>query len=119
MLLTVEEILAADDRVPEIVEVPEWGGEVEVFPLTAEQMEEMEDWWEDNPSGDGYRWRLLSLALANLKFSPEQLEQLEQKSIAPIRRLVQVANRLNDPDEAIRRHAGNSEAAERGGSGSD
>ena len=100
-ILTLEQILQADDRKPVAVECPEWGGSVNVYPLTPAQLEDMEAWNDDNPLGHGNRLKLLSLALADYEFkneNDERLLKLADKNAAVIRRLAIKATELIDPD---------------------
>ena len=87
--LTFEEIDAADDQSPVVVPVPEWGGSVNVYPLTSEQLDEMDAWWNDNPSGAGFRVKLLTLALRD--FTPAQVMKLADKRGSAVKRLTEAA----------------------------
>ena len=116
-MLTLEQILKADDRTPRVVPVPEWGGDVNVYPLTSSQIEEMERWNDANPSGYGYRVKLLSLALSDLSFDAGTLLELNKKSGAVIRRLVSIAEEMAVP--SAENVEGNSDAGSDAGNGSD
>lgn len=98
-----------------MVPCPEWGGDVAVYPLTCEQVEQMESWNDANPSGVGYRVKLLSMALGG-EWSIDELAKLNRKQAGVIKRLATVAADLCKPDPV--ELAKNSEAVESGGNGS-
>lgn len=105
-MLTREQILAADDRKREVVEVPEWGGSVIVSEMGGH---DREAWAADAYSLDGdkinvnrknFGARLLAFCLVGddgeLVFSePSDVEALGKKNGAVINRLFAVADRLN------------------------
>lgn len=102
-LLTREEILAAADRPTEVVQVPEWGGDVIVSTMSGEAR----DSWEQSLLHEGkgkvnlknVRARLVSRTAVDehgqLLFSLEDVEALGAKSAAALDRCAKVAQRLN------------------------
>lgn len=104
-------IRKANDLQPVTVPVPEWGTEgstINVYPLTAHELNLMSAWWKENPSGVGYNVKLLSFSLKDLEISEVDMEMLATKSAAVISRLVDKAEALNSPN--YERHEKNSEA---------
>lgn len=121
-ILSKEQVLAADDRVRELVEVPEWGGEVYVGAMSAlDKSHYQASMFEFTPDGtvksinaDGADVRLAALCLQNedgsLMFGRKEVASLGKKSPAALDRVVEVARRLNGLDEeAEDREVGNSE----------
>lgn len=101
-ILTREQILAADDRHTETVEIPEWGGSVIVKTLTGRE----KDAWEMSMLGpdnklrpEDVRARLLSVALVDEDgkriFTDRDIAALSAKSCAAMERAVTVAKKLN------------------------
>lgn len=101
-VLTLEQILAAKDTEPIPVEVTEWGGEVNVYPLTCSQLDEWEQWQEDNPANVGWRLKMLSLAM---RMPEEDVRKLEQKSASAVTQLANIACNLCTSSRID--HAGN------------
>lgn len=91
-ILTFEQIKQANDTKPTIVAVPEWGGDVNVYPLTSRELDEMERWLDNNPAMVGYRLKLLTLALKD--YEPEQVKELADRSGAAVKRLTEAAASL-------------------------
>lgn len=105
-LLTKDQILAADDRKKERVEVPEWGGEVIVRSLTGKERDDFEASMisvkkgkrEDNL--ENFRARLVALCVVNEKgerlfVSRHDIAMLGQKSAAALERVYSKAQELN------------------------
>lgn len=109
MLLTKDQILAADDIKVERVHIPDWGGDVMVRGLTGEQRDE----WEASltmragrgpkaemvPNMRNFRARLVVLCVVDetgqLLFGPQDVATLAKKSGAPLDKLYGVAARLS------------------------
>lgn len=96
MLLTKGQIVAADDLRREIVDVPEWGGEVQLISLTfAAAVGLIKKDGDIDP-----RLRLIAACLVdedgNQVFTEEELAELSQKSAPVITRLWQRAVALNE-----------------------
>lgn len=114
-VLTLEQILAANDVKPTMVAIPEWGGDVAVYPLTSKELDEWETWLTDNPYGD-LRLKLLSLSLKD--YTADEIKLLAGKNGAVIKHLVEVAASLiNERQKPA--DLGNSDAGQDAGNGSD
>lgn len=115
-MLSKEEILAAKDRASEIVDVPEWGGEVRVMELGATDMETLIPFFG---AGDmkGIRALIASLGIVddegNRMF---EASDLEGKSSAALDRIYQVVSKLSGLGEDLEK---NSEATPADGSSTD
>jgi hypothetical protein len=113
-ILTRKQILAAQDRQPETVAVPEWGGEVQVRGLSGRERGQYELWATSSKinkagkliQGDAtldlvamVRVRLISLCIvdeAGIRlFGDADIEALADKDSAPIERVFDVAARLS------------------------
>lgn len=106
MLLSREQILGAEDRKTEDVEVPEWGGTVRVRALSGTERDAYEAGIVQI-RGDGSRKftlqnaraRLVSLALVdeagNRMFTEADVAQLGEKSATALERVFDVARRLS------------------------
>lgn len=99
-ILTKEAILAADDLPRELVNVPEWGGDVFVRTMTGTDR----DAFEASLIGkegrmENVRARLVSLALCNeageRMFDDAEIAALGKKSARALDRVFSVAQRLN------------------------
>lgn len=129
MLLTKEQILAADDLPTKEVPVPEWGGSVFVRTMTGIERDAMEaeaivmrgESVEMNR--ENTRGRLLARAICdaggNRLFTDADAPALGKKSGAALSRLYDVASKLNrltaaDVDELSK----NSDAGQSAGNGS-
>lgn len=105
MILSKEQILAAADLPRELVDVPEWGGQVYVSTMTGTQR----DVWEEEliaaKSPDrkanlaNLRARLAAMTLVDEQgaalFTPADVEALGRKSARALDRVFTVALRLN------------------------
>lgn len=105
-ILTADLILSADDLPKELVEVPEWGGEVYVRCLTAA---ERDDWEASVVSVEkngkaktdmkNLRAKLVARTVCDEEgkriFSDSQVDALGKKSAAALDRLYAVAARLS------------------------
>ena len=101
-MLTKEQILAAEDRRQESVEVPEWGGTVIVRTMSALQR----DRWQlalmrnrEDPGSVSPSAMLVASCLVNEAgeplFTPADVAALEAKSGAALSRVFAVAAKLN------------------------
>lgn len=97
-----EQILGADDRPRERVEVPEWGGHVYVRAMSGAER----DAWEvglgagsETQNLANVRARLAALCMVDEEgrrlFADEDAEQLGAKSAAALERVFRAASRLN------------------------
>jgi len=105
-ILTADSILSADDLPKELVEVPEWGGEVYVRCLTAG---ERDDWEASVVSLEkngktktdmkNLRAKLVARTVCDKSgkrvFNDSQIEALSNKSAAALDRIYTVAARLS------------------------
>lgn len=111
-MLTAAAILAAKDLTPEVVAVPEWGGEVLVRGLSGADREAHEEslWKEEGGKRvrnlEHWRTKLLVRCLVdeqgNRLFTEQQVTDLGGRSGAVIDRLYDVAARLSGlgPEQA-------------------
>lgn len=126
--LTAADILGADDRRIEVVDVPEWGGRVYVRSMMGDERDAF-DAAGVNESGDGdrdaylanYRARLVSATCCDetgkLLFTPHQVAAVGRKNSAALNRVVRAAQRLNGMTrEAVAEEKKSSEAAPSEGS---
>lgn len=101
-VLNKDQILAADDLPREIVPVPEWGGDVIVQGLSAEQSETLIKSTRDD--NEGFALKLLALSLVNESGEPlfalDTVAALKKKNSGILTRLVQICTRLNQFDRA-------------------
>ena len=104
-VLSREDILKAEDRRIEVVEVPEWGGSVRVRSMTGAERDQFEGEVLDIRRGGvelkraNFRARLVVRTVVGdddkPMFSPGDLEALGAKSAAALDRVIAVAMRLN------------------------
>lgn len=101
-MLTKAQILAADDMKRVSVQVPEWGGDVLVRPLTGCERDAIETRIvEDRKAGKPVAFRATLVAMStcdeggNLLFEESDIEALGVKSSAPLDRIYDVASRLS------------------------
>lgn len=100
-MLTREQILAADDRHYEVVEVPEWGGSVRVATMTGAQRDAFEASLLSGGAPDltNARAKLVAYCCVddsgNPLFTAADVEALGRKSAAALNRVAEVARRLN------------------------
>jgi len=103
--LSREDILKADDRRIEVVEVPEWGGTVRVRSMTGAERDQFEGEVLDIRRGGvelkraNFRARLVVRTVVGdddkPMFSPGDIEALGAKSAGALDRVIAVAMRLN------------------------
>lgn len=104
-LLTRDEILNADDRKTEEVEVPEWGGSVLVRTLSGKERDAYESGTITVKSGkqvenfENLRARLVALCLVDEKgvrlFNTKDVTSLGNKSAAALQRVYNKCQELN------------------------
>ena len=104
-ILTREQILQADDLQRELVEVPEWDGQVYVRCLTGAERDRYEASIIDVNNKDGppnlenLRAKLVSLTTVDESgerlFSEGDIRALGEKNSAPLQRIFTVAQRLS------------------------
>ena len=110
MILSREAILKAEDLSFEIVDVPEWGGEVKVTTLTGTERDAFESSLIDQKRGGNkvnttnIRAKLVSMACVDDDgkriFTPADIEILGSKSASALDRIFTVAQRLSKLTEA-------------------
>lgn len=113
-ILTSKSILAADDIQKELVSIPEWGGEVWVYGLTAAETgnyrKSIVDQTSVNPTLNlrDIQVKLCVMAMRDengkrLFVGPEAERELSQKSEAAMARVYDVAQRLSGlSDESVK-----------------
>lgn len=105
MSLTKEQILGADDLKVEIVNVPEWGGEVHVRSMTAADRDEYEQSMvasrgpDENANMRNIRARLVVVCAVDEAgkrlFADADIDALGAKGAKAVQRVFKVASRLN------------------------
>lgn len=104
--LTRDQILAADDIATEVVDVPEWGGEVLVKGLTGRERDQFEESilvqnGKTRPKMKLANMRAKFVALSIVDdggrriFDDADIESLGQKSAAALQRVFEVAQQLS------------------------
>lgn len=115
MSLTIEQILAANDSGVRKVSCPEWGGDVYVRTLSADERDAFEASVQDTGI---VRATLVAVALCSedgtpLGPSPVQVEALGRKASGPIDRIVEATMELNTMrPQDMAKLEGNSEATD-------
>ena len=100
-MLTRDDILKAEDRAVEVVEVPEWGGSVRVATMSGAARDRFEASLLVNGKADvsNAHAKLVAASVVDDDnqplFSATDVEALGQKSAAALNRIVAVARRLN------------------------
>jgi hypothetical protein len=99
-MLTREQILKAKDLKTEVVQVPEWGGEVTIATMSGAARDEWEQSLVDNKTAmQNIRARLFAATCVdengNRLFSGADAQELGKKSSAALDRCVKIAQRLN------------------------
>lgn len=109
MPLTKEQILSAVDIQREVVQIPEWGGEVIVSGVSGAERDDLEQSMIDPGKSQkermrNFRARLSSMCIVdengNRLFSESDIETLGKKSAKALDRIVTVAQRLNGLTES-------------------
>lgn len=103
MLLTREQILAAQDLKTEDVAVPEWGGTVRVRMMTGAERDALGAALigpDKKPDMREYRLRLVAACVVGedgvALFGPDEIAMLGRKSGVALDRVYRIAERLND-----------------------
>lgn len=110
-LLTRDDIFNADDRKSEVVNVPEWGGEVMVRTLSGKERDQYEAGTiKTNKQGkqeqnfENFRARLIALCVVDEKgvrlFSERDVAALGNKSAAALQRVYDKCQELNAISDA-------------------
>ena len=105
-LLTADEILSADDRRYEIVDVPEWGGQVRLRSLTGRERDSFEASLQDRKGKsvkenvENFRARQVALCAVDeegklLFTNKQQVVMLGNKSVAALQRVFNKCNEMN------------------------
>jgi hypothetical protein len=124
-LLSKGEIFAADDRVFEDVDVPEWGGTVRLRGLNGTERDAYEASMQKQVGGKqvqdlrNFRARLVALSAINedgtTMFEQNEVAALAKRSSVALSRLFDAACRLSGiTDEDVKDLEGNSEPAPSG-----
>lgn len=99
-LLSKSTILSANDLKTIDVDVPEWGGVVRVRAMSAAARENLESVARTDQNAIYNRARLAAFSLVDeagdLLFSEEEIDQLANKSVAALDRVIEVVLRIND-----------------------
>lgn len=106
-MLTVEDIFATTDIEERVVEVPEWGGSVTIRTFSRRQVAAMskrathKDRFTGKDVTDNELLEALTFTegVISPKFSLEDYEKLQDRSIAPILRIVKAINALSGMSE--------------------
>lgn len=109
-LLTADQILTADDRTYEIVDVPEWGGQVRLRSLTGKERDHFEASLQEKRGSsvkqniENFRARLVALCVVDeegklLFTNKQQVLLLGNKSVAALQRVFNKANEMNGISE--------------------
>ena len=117
-LLTKDQILGADDRDSQEVDVPEWGGSVRIAAMTAAERDAFEASMLDTKGkGDAkrlqnFRARFIASCIVdednNRLFSDKDIVALGKKSSAPVSKLFDDCRKLNGmTDEDVAEIEGN------------
>ena len=125
MALNKEAILSADDLKQEVIQVPEWKGEVIIRTMTGEERDAFDSEMirDDKKSFKNIRARFLSLIICdeqgNRLFDDKEIAQLGKKSAAALDRLFSAGQKLNRlSNDDIEELAGNSEPIQKDSSNS-
>ena len=120
MALNKEAILSADDLKQEIIQVPEWKGEVIIRTMTGEERDAFDSEMirDDKKSFKNIRARFLSLIICdeqgNRLFDDKEIAQLGKKSAAALDRLFSAGQKLNRlSNDDIEELAGNLEPTQK------
>lgn len=100
-ILTKDQILQADDRYTEEVEVPEWGGSVRIKTLSGTERDQFEEsiLSEDRRNFKGIRAKLVALSVIDENgdrlFTFEEAKLLGDKSARALDRVFAAAQKLS------------------------
>jgi len=114
-IITVEQLLAAEDLPPEAIDVPEWGGQVKVRGLSVKAINQANR--ESTVAGEIDEEKIAcAVVIAGMvepQLTNDQAGQLAEKSMAVINRIVKEIYRLSGLDESVKeREAGFREGSE-------
>ena len=126
-ILTKEQILAAEDIGRELVSVPEWGGEVWVYGMTAAERDHLEKGLVQTKGKDiqtnleNIRSKMAVICIRDEKgkriFSEMDIQELSRKSAAALDRIFDAAQRLSGLTKAdVEELSKNSESDQSDGS---
>ncbi len=92
--LTIEQILAADDRPVSSVECPEWGGRVYVRPMSGAKRGELSERQSNAEDAQDFQVWLFAAGACDkdgnpLVVSEKQLADLAEKNAAPLERVAE------------------------------
>lgn len=104
-----DKILAFDDRTHEVVNVPEWGVDVNVYTMTARDKTRIEkSFMADGGVADDVYAKIVQMCVCDDNgvrvFTDKDVESLQDKSAPAISRIAKVAMRLSkltESDEAL------------------
>lgn len=97
-VLSIEDILAADDLPTGMVKCPEWGGSVQVRALSRKQVIDLIDQCKDDDEGlDSSKFQM-RLAIAGMGVTEDRAVQLNKKHPTPIKRICDEVRRLSGLD---------------------
>lgn len=109
-ILSLDELVAADDSTYETVEVPEWGGSVRLRSLTKQQQYDIRRQAMVGGEVDVTRVELLALlaCMEEPKLSEEHIGVLQEKNAMVVNRLLKRVARLAglDEEEAVKEAEG-------------
>jgi hypothetical protein len=96
-ILSFDEIEAVDDRPVETIDVPEWGGAVQIRKLSKAQVTEATKAAKTADGMDAAKWidHLVCLSLVAPVIVPEQLPTLREKSNTAVERIHSKVMELN------------------------
>lgn len=114
--LTLKEIIAVDDSEFEVVDVPEWGGQVKLGSMTMGERDayevaiyQMKEKGGDTAALENVRSRLVAASLVEPKLEKKDVVKLAKKNAKIVSRLFDIARRLNGiSDEDAAELEGNS-----------
>ena len=116
MTLSIKDILAADDRRPVKVDVPEWGGHIWMRPISGKQRDKLTTYQSDFPDETGHEFMVL-LAMCQedgtpIEFDELDVQDLKDKNNSVIVRLAEMAATLSSVSpQAVKETEKNCEAA--------
>lgn len=107
-MLTKDQILTADDRRIETVDVPEWGGPVGIKLLTLAELDAIQQASKGKNNAAAIAVRIIVDAEGNRIFTDDDAARLANKSMKAVTRVINAFNELNGfEDEAIEAAEGN------------
>lgn len=100
-ILTVDQIIEADDLLETVVEVPEWGGAVKMKQITRSTWNGLVDGAIKGDEFDAelFDLNLLIATITEPKLTPDRAEQLRKKNAGVVRRLCVHAHKFNNVNE--------------------